>query len=197
LIALEIFVHNDINLLLPLSPEGIQIPRKPSELTEWIKQVRSAVFQDNEELSKAKRKQGLYKEFLDELTPLSEFCAERFNDSYQVLPVLGNQPFDAKVFHESGGETLLIELTMPYDGHEESRATELAANQGYSSPKPISPGEEVKCLRSWFKKAAKKKSEKNYSGCILVFVTRPDIAFDEVINEHIAEENKLADLLRC
>ena len=75
-------------------------------------------------------KKGLYKEFLYEIVPLSCFAVLEYQESCQILPVLGNQGFDAVVLDESGREIDRIEMTCPGDGAENAKDARLVVDRG-------------------------------------------------------------------
>jgi hypothetical protein len=177
--------------LIPLTKEKIQVSRTPSELKTWISNVRSAVYSNKSELKKAIKKQGLYKEFIDEITPLSEFCKERFTDSYHVKPIIGSDNYDAEISHVNGLEKHLIELTMPHDGEREANESKLAKKRGYGTPKLFAPGEEVAEQFIFAIETARKKSSKDYSKCILVFALPISYRFAEVQDQQIFAEDKI------
>jgi hypothetical protein len=186
-----------MNTALPLTTQDIQRPRTPAALVEWVACVRRAVWLDGTELTKAKRKQGLYKEFIDEVTPLSEFCSIRFNEFVLVTPVIGNQAYDAKVSSTDGTEHHYVELTMPHDGAHEASEERLAQKRGYGTVKPYAPGQEVDDQLPFAIRTAAKKAQKDYSKCILVFVLPTSYRFKETHAEHVAAEDRtIAEIRR-
>jgi hypothetical protein len=179
-----------MKLTLPLTIEQIQQSRTPTELSAWIAEVRCALKNNPNELRAAQKMEGFYKVFLEELTPLSEFCAHRFNDGFLVTPVVGNQAYDAKVSSRDGTESHQVEITMPRNGALEASEQRLAERRGYGTVHFYKPGEEVQFQRKFAIETSEKKSTKDYSECLLVFALPTSLAFPELRHQHVAEEDK-------
>ena len=178
-----------------LSKKLIEQRRTPAQFDRWIEEVWTAVRSDTKELQLAKAGEGFYKVFVDELVPLAAFCKSRFDDTHEILPALGNQPFDATVFKLPEGPDIHVEITVPRDGCGEANETKLVANRGFGTVRWFVPGEEATNLTEFVKTTAKSKSEKDYSDCILVFVLRTAPQFDQILDAHQEEENKLVELI--
>ena len=106
-----------------ITKEEFQKERSPSDLREFVEQLKQTVQSEKSERHFGIQKKGLYKEFLDELIPLSCFAMWKYDDSYKIEPVLGNQGYDAKVFNKTGEEIDRIEITIPHNGAAEATDT--------------------------------------------------------------------------
>lgn len=87
-----------------LTKEIIEKPRTPSALCDFISSVKAEVERNASERPAAHLKRGLYKQFVDELIPLSVFCKEHYRDDVRVQLLCGSQPFDAVVKDINGRE---------------------------------------------------------------------------------------------
>ena len=152
-----------------LTEELIQESRTPSELRNFVRSFKRDAEEIKEERHKAFKKKGLYKEFIDELTPLSIFCELYYrNIDVKISLKLGNQPFDAEVRDNDGNLKEKIEITTPHNGKKSAEEYRQVASRGYSDVTLYSPGADLEKLRSIIIKTAENKAKKNYEGCLLV-----------------------------
>jgi len=131
---------------MPLSSDDIQQPRRPSELAEFVERVRACVRSDPVELGAGNTRRGYYKEFLDEVVPLSHFAAKTYDDCHTVQPILGNQGYDAVVRDASGRIVDKVEIANPIDGANVAAVAHEKAERGYGSLKVGDPGDDVEDL---------------------------------------------------
>ena len=124
----------------------IQQRRSPRALHDFVVGLKDAVRANEAELLSGMRKQGLYKEFLDEIVPLSIFALQTYPEGYEIQPVLGNQGYDALVFDNTGREVDRVEITTPHDGSSEARDARCVMHQGYSQVKVGQPGDDFDAL---------------------------------------------------
>lgn len=66
-----------------IKKEDIETERSISEFRNFVTTFKSKVEDCKEERHKGILKQGLYKEFLDEVAPLSLFCIKHYPDNYK------------------------------------------------------------------------------------------------------------------
>ncbi len=147
--------------------------RSPSDLREFVHQLKQAAQADKSERHLGIQKKGLYKEFLDELIPLSCFAMLKYDDNYEVQLVLGNQGYDARVFDETGKEVDHIEITTPHDGAADATDARLVVNRGYGQTHVGDPGEDFDALFPHVLATCQKKAEKDYGDCLLVVAIEP------------------------
>jgi len=156
-----------------ITPSEFQQPRSPSDLREFVVRLKNAVQADESELHRGIQKKGLYKEFLDELVPLSRFAILKYPDSYKIQSILGNQGYDALVFNEMGEEVERIEITTPHDGAADAVDARLVVERGYGKIHGGKPGEDFDALLPQVLETCRKKAQKDYSDCTLVVSIAP------------------------
>lgn len=153
-----------------ISADEAQLRRTPSELRRFAVGVRAAVRADKVEFDAGMRRQGIYKEFLDEIEPLSEYAVAALPESCFVQPVLGNQGYDAIVFGEDGQAIERIELAKPFDGATAARLAREGLRNGLAGFKAVEPGTELDPVMPIIERTAKSKSLKDYSDSTIVFL---------------------------
>lgn len=154
-----------------LTDEDIDVPRTPTELRGFIEQVRNEVLDDKAERDRGIRKRGPYKRFLDEVVPLSLYSRVEYSDEFRLLPVKGNQPYDAAVFDAFDREIERIEIAVPHDGEWEAKDARLLLERGYGRARVWGPGEDINELRPFVMATAAKKALIGYDDATtLVFV---------------------------
>jgi hypothetical protein len=160
-----------------ITDSEVQQPRSPSDLREFVVEVDKDVRANESERKRGMQKKGLYKQFLEELIPISRFAVWAYPDNYKVKPVLGNQGYDALVFSETGEEVDRIEITNPRDGAAEAKDVRLVMDRGYGECYVGIPGEEFDALSPHVLAACRKKAQKDYGDCTLVFSIAPEPRF--------------------
>lgn len=168
--------------------------RSPAALREFVVRLKEAVNADEHERHCGHLKKGLYKQFLDEIIPLSRFAILAYPENYEVRPVLGNQGYDALVFDELGKEVDRIEITTPHDGATEAIDAKLVVSQGIGLVSVYNSGDEIKVLFPHVIKTCLKKAHINYSDCTLVVTISPSPPFDSIsyLKQYDMQINKLA-----
>ena len=162
-----------------ISKEEIEQRRTSEELISFVQEVRERVNSDANELRKARSREGLYKEFVDEVIPLSQFAYLLYAEDTLFLPVLGNQGYDVEVFDNDNNLIDKIEIAKPHDGRGMAEDNRLVNNRGFGQINILDFGGQLDPLKPWIAKSAEKKSLKDYSDCTLVFVAAMDPPFDE------------------
>ena len=146
----------------------MQQQRSPQALRDYVVGLKDAVRADEAERRLGILKEGLYKEFLDEMVPLSIFALQTYPEHYRIQLVLGNQGYDALVFDEVGKEVDRVEMTIPHDGNAEAKDAKLVISRGYGQVKIWIPGDDFDALFPHVLTACQKKAAKDYSDCTLV-----------------------------
>ena len=142
--------------------------RSPQALFDYVESVKDAVNADPVEIEKGFLKKDKYKEFLDEILPLSRFARLYYPSGYSIQPVLGNQGYDALVFDEQGQGVDRVEITSPQDGKEEAESNRLVVESGSGKP-TIAPCNNVfQGVLPFVIKTCGAKSIKDYKDCTLV-----------------------------
>lgn len=167
-----------------ITPSEIQQPRTPSKLREFVVRLKESVEADEDERHCGILRMGVYKQFLDELVPLSCFAMQSYPDSYKIQPVIGNQGYDAVVFNELGEEIEHIEITAPRDGAEEAIDARLIVDRGYGRFHVGDPGEDFDALIPQVLDTCRKKSHKDYNDCALVVSIAPIPPFDAFVSRY-------------
>lgn len=160
-----------------ITPSELEQRRSPAVLREFVDRLKATVNADELERHCGILKKGLYKQFLDEIIPLSRFSILAYPENYEVQPVLGNQGYDALVFDESGAEVDRVEITTPHDGAAEAMDAKLVVSQGIGSIHIYNPGDEIKELFPHVIKTCRKKAHNDYSNCTLVVTIAPPPPF--------------------
>lgn len=161
-----------------ISTAEMQRRRSPRALRQYVLVTKDAVSADIEERHRGILKKGLYKQFLDELVPLSCFALRAYPETWEIQWVAGNQAFDALVFNENGRESDRIDITTPHDGETEARDARLVVSRGYGSIHIGTPGDEVESLVPHMLRTCKEKAKKDYSDCTLVIAINPEPSFE-------------------
>lgn len=152
-----------------ISEDEIQKRRSPRELWEYAVRVEGTVLSaSRSEYERGMLKKGLYKEFIDEVRPLSNFAKQHYPETYAVQPVLGNQGYDAIVYDETGAEYERIEMAFPHDGQETNRDAKLVLDRGYGQIVVEDPADDFDKLLPFVENTCKKKALKDYNDCIIV-----------------------------
>jgi len=164
---------------LLLSRSTIERKRTPAELRAFVHEVRAAVREDFREYRLGLRRVGLFKQFLEELVPLSLFAVLAYPDDYKVRPVLGSQGYDALVYDASGRLLECIELALPHDGKRTASDERLVAQRGFGTIHTGSPGQDIADLVPLVLATCESKSRKDYGDCTLVVAVEPLAPFAE------------------
>jgi hypothetical protein len=161
-----------------ISEVEVQKRRSPRELREFAESVRVAVCADTSEFELGMTKKGLYKEFLDEVLPLSYFAELHYPETYTVQPVLGNQGYDAIVYDDTGVEYDRVEMTKPHDGKYASEDAKLVVKRHFGRMKVGDPADDFDVLLPIVVSTCENKALKDYSDCNLVVIVSPHPPLD-------------------
>lgn len=177
-----------------ISERDLKERRTPSALREYVLALKDCVSQNPTQFTRALLKRGLYKQFLDELVPLSCFAVMAYPQDSSIQLLLGNQPYDAVVYNAAGDEADRVELTVPQDGLAQARDRKLVADRGFGSIDIGSPGDDLAALFPFVIETCRAKALKDYSDCTVVVAIEPmppfagfETACDELI-QHLADE---------
>lgn len=179
-----------------ISESSLQEPRSPKALRAYVLELKEAVRQNPQEFERALLKSGLYKEFLDELVPLSCFAVLAYPDNHSIQLVLGNQGHDAIVCDASGDEVDRVELTVPQNGRAEAQDRELVVDRGFGTVRTGKPGDDLKALFSFVIETCRAKALKDYRACTLVVAIEPLPPFEGLETEHDEIVQQLAGEMR-
>lgn len=172
-----------------ITPSEIELPRSPSALRNFVIQFREDVESNDSERHRGILKKGLYKQFLDEIVPLSLFVIKEYPEDFKVQPILGNQGYDALVFDGSGKEVDRIEITTPQDGAEKAIDARKVVNQGYGKMYMGKPGHDFEALFPHVLATCQRKAQKDYGDCTLVVAISPNPpsqSFEALYEDQIA-----------
>jgi hypothetical protein len=175
-----------------IKSSDIEQLRSPIELREFVTQLKKDVEADESEFKRGIQKQGLYKQFVDEIMPLSSFAILVYPKNYKIKPILGNQGYDALVFNDTGEEVDRVEITRPHDGSDRATDGRLVATQGYGQIHVGEPGDDFEALFSHVLSVCSSKAEKDYSDCTLVISIAPMKPFKSFKEQY---ENQLESLV--
>jgi len=178
-----------------MSMADMQRRRSPRALREYVLATKEAVSADVEERHRGILKEGLYKQFLDELVPLSCFAVWAYPENCEIRWVAGNQAFDALVFDDRGLECDRVEITTPHDGKAEARDARLVVSRGYGSVRIGTPGDEVEDLVPHVLRVCQEKAKKDYADCTLVIAIHPEPSFESLRSLREGQIQSVADRL--
>ena len=166
-----------------ISSADIEQCRTSEQLKRFVAEVRARVESDPEEMRRARRKEGLYRRFVNEIIPLSQFTHLLYEQETKFLPVLGSQGFDAEVFDRGGQLIDRVEIAKPHDGHAEALDNKLLEDRGIGGVRIYDYGGQLDAVANWIAETARNKSAKDYSDCTLVIVAAIDPPFEEELVE--------------
>ncbi len=153
-----------------ISVQEIEQRRSAEQLKTFVREVLERVRSDQNEFRKARKGDGLYRTFVDEVIPLSQFAHLIYPPGMLFQPVLGNQGFDVEVFDNSGKLIDRIEIAKPHDGHAEAHDNQLVEERGVGKTRVFNFGGQLDELVPWIARTATNKSLKDHGDCTLVFV---------------------------
>lgn len=162
-----------------ISAVEIEQRRTSDQLRAFVKEVRERVESCPEELRRAQNGEGRYREFINEVWPLSQFAHLLYPPETLFLPVLGNQGYDVEVFDEEGEPLDKIEIAKPHDGQANAENNRLLNERGFGHIRVCDFGGQLDALKPWIASTAEDKALKDYSDCTLVLVALTDPPFDE------------------
>jgi len=162
-------------------------------LFEFVDKFKDAVQTDPVERHRGILKKDLYKEFLDEIVPLSCFAVLIYPETYQIQPVLGNQGYDALVFNESGVEIDRIEMTAPHDGNAAAKDARQVVKYRFGEVQVGEPGDDFEALIPDVVCVSKRKAQKDYSDCTLVIAIEPLPPFENFEGHYETQVCSLID----
>lgn len=162
-----------------ISASEIEERRTSDELRAFVQETRGRVESDPVELQRARGHEGLYREFVNEVIPLSQFAHLLYPADTEFLPVLGNQGYDVEVFDGQGSPLDRIEIAKPHDGQAEAHDNRLVNERGFGYTHVCDFGGQLEAFTFWIADTAENKSLMDYGDCTLVLVASTDPPFDE------------------
>lgn len=151
-----------------ITQEEIEQPRTPDQLRQFVAEVRKRVESDRNELKKARRMEGLYKMFVDEVIPLTLAADFLCGKEDRLIPVHGSQGYDVVVMDPVGNEIDKIEIAKPYDGKADADDLKLVEERGFGDIKIHTLGDGLSAVAAHILTTARKKSLKDYRDCTLL-----------------------------
>lgn len=115
-------------MMVSMSNESISIEeltkkRTPSELMSWVKQKMDNIGSTDEGESVLRLHEGLAKQLMEEVYPLSIFGWRKFgnDDQIYIQPIIGNKSYDAVVTDLSSkpASQSYIEITQSHEGESD------------------------------------------------------------------------------
>ena len=89
-----------------ISVEELEIARSPLEFRDYVLNKKIEISDEENERHLAILKKGLYKQFQEEIMPLSLYGIIKYPPTYTIQPVLGNQGFVRDVNYISSSTTI-------------------------------------------------------------------------------------------
>jgi hypothetical protein len=186
-----------------LTAADIQQPRSPRALRRFVLDHTEAVRADLQERRLGLLRKGLYKQFLDEIVPLSCFAVLAYQEDVLVQPILGNQGYDADVLDGLGHKIDRVEVTAPRDGAREATDARRVAKHGVGAVRIEDPGDDFEVLFEHVLRTCRSKARKDYSDCTLAIAIEPmppfpgfEGRFDEQLRRLVADMRKITFMAR-
>jgi len=104
-----------------ITKEDIEKIRSVSELNDWIDKKHSQISNSKNATESCRLRKGLFKEFIEESTPLNIFCKQYFtpNPNQLVKQTIGDQNYDAELIDSSDIDFKYIEITQAHEGKDD------------------------------------------------------------------------------
>lgn len=163
---------------IPFTVEDLGKRRTAAQLREFVEGIRTTVRGNLVEFKNGICKTCVYKEFLDEVMPLSYFVEIEYPSNFTVQPIMGNQGFDAVVYNEAGDLHERLELTVPHDGASAALTARARAEVGHGILLVGEPCEDFFRIKPYVLSTCKAKALKDYSGIRLVVVVNVQPPFE-------------------
>jgi hypothetical protein len=116
-----------------LTQSDMEVPRTPSSPAAWYYMKREVIHSNEDEVKKARLRQGLYKEFVQEIYPLVLDSQWRFpHDDVLCQLKIANQGYDATMSPvDQLGHVHTVEVTWPQDVKDHKVVAELINCHGF------------------------------------------------------------------
>lgn len=180
-----------------ITVDELEICRTPNELREIIESMNSRIMVSEDEICKAREKKGVYRWYRDEIMPLADFACEFFDDNVKIKPISGNQGYDAEVFDKNNKLIHRVELCVPHDGKYDFKQAQKINSTGVGDQWWGSPGYEVDQLRDVVVRAARNKSQNDYSDCLLAIIIKCHPITEEFRHKYLNVLDGLYEELSC
>nr|WP_026736164.1 hypothetical protein [Fischerella sp. PCC 9605] len=122
-----------------VTEEELTVRRTPQELVEWFEHKFQEITQQEGGKEAIRMREGLCKEFIEEVCPLSIFASFRFGGRNNVTlqPVIGNQNYDVLITDcaFSPPHVCKLEITQAHEGENDFLRRLMLQKQGWT---PIS-----------------------------------------------------------
>ncbi len=142
--------------------------RSVSDLCTFVESIMKEVNSDPQEFESGILHKDLYKVFIDEILPLSQFAKQAYltSENFEIEPVIGNQGFDAKVYRPYPKIHEHVEICKPHDGDERASIARRLISDGIGSAEV----DQIDSMLPFIRDACNKKAMNDYSECVLVIV---------------------------
>jgi hypothetical protein len=116
-----------------LTQSDMEVPRTRSSLAAWYYMKHDEIHSNEDEVKKARLRQGLYKEFVQEIYPLVLYSRWSFpHDDVLYQFKIANQGYDETMSPvDQLGHVHTVEVTWPQDGKEHKVGAELSNCHGF------------------------------------------------------------------
>jgi hypothetical protein len=197
-------MNNNLNLKrkMEFTKETLEQKRNPKELQSFIKKAFEYISSNENLERKARSRNGFFKEFIEEIYPLSIFCNLKYDQkNIKCCPIISNQGYDAIIENQDGSIIEHVELTWPIDGQKSSYKREQMNKIGHTELEIWDYADNAKRMEliNIILKIAEKKSIRDYDysqGSSLVFILNTAPYFGMKTLEHQDEINLLLAKLR-
>lgn len=116
-----------------ITEDDLQQKRTPDELNKFVKSTFESIRADDTIKKVARQRKSPFKEFIEEVYPLSIFCNLKYQESdVQCFSVIGNQGYDAIIESSTGDLIENVELTWPIDGQKAHTEALQLNEKGYT-----------------------------------------------------------------
>jgi len=122
-----------------LLKEDCERERTPQQLGEWVEEKMRLFYKLSKQSGEIKRKvilrEDLFKEFHEEIYPLSLFAQYYYKGRADIFfkPEIGNKNFDVLILNRSKKVIRRIEITQAHGGHNEQLRMEYFVKHGHVS----------------------------------------------------------------
>ncbi|MET0090272.1 MAG: hypothetical protein ABW068_09690 [Candidatus Thiodiazotropha sp.] len=176
---------------MTLFADEIRQPRTPGELITFVESVRQGSNVDDNLRLPGHLRHGYFKEFFDEVMPLSQFAAHIYPTDWTVCPILGNQGYDAEVRDAQGKLVDQVEIAIPIDGR--AVAGRQLAQHGITDFLVGDSGDDLEAVIPTILNSASKKAIKDYSDATVVFNVSACPAFEGFEEQHQEQLARIRD----
>jgi len=119
-----------------VTEEELIVERTPQDLIDWVEKKIQKIIQQEGGKEALRMREGLCKDFIEEVYPLRILTGFQFNDRNDVKlrPVIGNQNYDVLItdYAFSPPRTSKLEITQAHEGENQFLRRLMLQQQGWS-----------------------------------------------------------------